>query len=776
MVRRQDGQTGSSHQRFAWRQRNRRRFALTQRPMKRLHRLLLLICLLLLAGAGLARGQETIDQYRSYTVDHAGRQLPIPDPYILDRIIDKLATEPDELSTPRDIYLSRQNGHLYIADTGNNRIIELDAEGEIVRILGEALALDRPQGIFRNPSDGTLWIADTGNARILNVSEAGEVLQEFGAPQSDVLVGISAAAPSKVLIDKRGYIYYLEGTGAGMIVMDQQSRFRGFFGSNRKAFSLRWLWARYLATEEQKEKILLSTPTAHSDMYLGHDGFVYTSVGGESARQVQKLSPVGVNIFVEKSLERKLYKNRIFGEKRRSWEPPHRFGAVTVDDVGTVTVLDQSSGRVYQYDQDRNLLMAFGRMGIGRVEFGLPSEIEVDRHGYLYVLDSARSVIYVLRPTQFAKLVQRASALQYDGRYEEAAATWRGVLDLASNYELAHSGMAAAFYHQERWQEAMREYALAHDQLGYALAFYEHRQDQLRQNMGFLVSAVFVLMAGVVVSPALSNQIRIPGRRRAEAMLVTGEPFAALPPGAAAVRGRGGRPRAFISVLARYISIAWGMLRRPVETMESVALGRSLWLAVGIVVLAAAARIVSLWLIAFHMRATPTVGSILDWVRLYRPVAAYLLPELRWEDSNLFFEAARIVVPWLLWTVSNYGVSALFDGEGTFRAVARTTACCLIPYIIFAIPIALLSHVMTVQERGFYEALWSLLYVWILILLVVQVRTIHNYPMGRTFGVGVLKVFGMMILAGALVLVALLSVELIGFLGEVGIEILRIVI
>ena len=357
-----------------------------------------------------------------------------------------------------------------------------------------------------------------------------------------------------------------------------------------------------------------------------------------------------------------------------------------------------------------------------------------------------------------------------------AAAAWRGVLELASNYELAHSGMAVAFYHQDRWQEAMREYALANDQLGYALAFYEHRQDQLRQNMGWLVSAVFAVMLGVVVMPAVSNRFRIPGRRRDGETFAVDGGVAALPPGAAAGRGWSGLARPIVSAFAKSISVGWGVLKRPIETMEDVALGRSLWLAVGIVVLAAAARIVSLWLIAFHMRATPTVGSILDWVRLYRPVAAYLLPELRWEDSNLFFEAARIGVPWLLWTVSNYGVSALFDGEGTFRAVARTTACCLIPYIIFSIPIALLSHVMTVQERGFYEAIWSLLYFWILILLVVQIRAVHNYPLGRTFGVGVLKVFGMMILAGALILVGLLTVELISFAGEIALEILRIVI
>ena len=248
-------------------------------------------------------------------------------------------------------------------------------------------------------------------------------------------------------------------------------------------------------------------------------------------------------------------------------------------------------------------------------------------------------------------------------------------------------------------------------------------------------------MAGVVVSPSIAHQFRRLGRSRNGNDLPRAAAFGASQDEDADVSGRFGPLGLVTSFLKRGVSLARGMVRRPAETMEDVALGRSWKIVVALVLLAAAARVVSLWLIAFHMRATPTVGSILDWVRVYRPVASYLLPELRWEDSNLLFESARIAVPWLLWTVSNYGVSALFDGEGTFRGVARTTACCLVPYIIFAIPIALLSHVMTVQERGMYEALWSLLYFWIGVLLIVQIRTVHNYPIGRTLGVGVLKLF-----------------------------------
>ena len=78
-----------------------------------------------------------------------------------------------------------------------------------MRQFGAEQALKEPRGIFRDSGDGTLWIADTGNARILQISADGELLLEFGPPESDVLAEIDSAAPSKVLVDKRGYIYYL---------------------------------------------------------------------------------------------------------------------------------------------------------------------------------------------------------------------------------------------------------------------------------------------------------------------------------------------------------------------------------------------------------------------------------------------------------------------------------------------------------------------------------------------------------------------------------------
>ena len=103
-------------------------------------------------------------------------------------------------------------------------------------------------------------------------------------------------------------------------------------------------------------------------------------------------------------------------------------------------------------------------------------------------------------------------------------------------------------------------------------------------------------------------------------------------------------------------------------------------------------------------------------------------------------------------------------------------AYCLVPYVLFAVPIALLSHGMTLRERGTYEALWSLLYLWIFVLLVVQMQVVHNYSFRRTVGMFLMTVFGVLVIGGSIVLVWMLSQQFLGFLGELLYEILRILL
>ena len=53
-------------------------------------------------------------------------------------------------------------GHFWVADTGNSRVQELDANGAPVSVQG---GFNAPRGIAAGP-DGAIYVADTGNNRV----------------------------------------------------------------------------------------------------------------------------------------------------------------------------------------------------------------------------------------------------------------------------------------------------------------------------------------------------------------------------------------------------------------------------------------------------------------------------------------------------------------------------------------------------------------------------------------------------------------------------------
>jgi len=81
------------------------------------------------------------------------------------------------LKLPSGIAVDGKNDRVYIADTGNNRIIISDLQGRIVSILGSKtgkaglsdggltgeVLFDRPQGLALDSESNLLWIADSGN-------------------------------------------------------------------------------------------------------------------------------------------------------------------------------------------------------------------------------------------------------------------------------------------------------------------------------------------------------------------------------------------------------------------------------------------------------------------------------------------------------------------------------------------------------------------------------------------------------------------------------------
>ena len=113
------------------------------------------------------------------------------------------------LSAPRGVAVD-ERGHVYIADTGNNRIRKVDSDGMITTIAGDdstmGAQLSVPRGIAID-ADGNLYIADTGNNEVHRWDDGGLTAIAGAAGLGDGGPAISAR-----LLEPKGIALLEDGT------------------------------------------------------------------------------------------------------------------------------------------------------------------------------------------------------------------------------------------------------------------------------------------------------------------------------------------------------------------------------------------------------------------------------------------------------------------------------------------------------------------------------------------------------------------------------------
>jgi len=133
-------------------------------------------------------------------------------------------------------------------------------------------------------------------------------------------------------------------------------------------------------------------------------------------------------------------------------------------------------------------------------------------------------------------------------------------------------------------------------------------------------------------------------------------------------------------------------------------------------------------------------------------------------DFNLFYQATSIILPFLLWCISNWCITTLVDGEGSFKDIFITTAYALIPLILLNIPMVIISNLITVDEVVFYNILDTVSILWAGFLLVIGIMTIHQFSMKKTLFTILIAVLGMIIIVFLFLLFFTLIQNIINFI------------
>ncbi|MBQ6256185.1 MAG: gluconolactonase, partial [Clostridia bacterium] len=176
---------------------------------------------------------------------------------------------------------------------------------------------------------------------------------------------------------------------------------------------------------------------------------------------------------------------------------------ITVLDSDIYIAFDRTRGRVFGYDPQGIMLWAFGTKG--NSEGAFLSAVSIEHMGNdLFCLDENESSITVFTPTEYGNLIYQASDQYLRGDYDGSADTWREVLKLNANYNLAFIGIGRALMRQEKYAEAMDYFKMAHDRENYGRAYRYYRKVLVEKYVGWIVAVVACLL----IIPLIIKKVR----------------------------------------------------------------------------------------------------------------------------------------------------------------------------------------------------------------------------------------------------------------------------
>ncbi len=410
--------------------------------------------------------------------------------------------------------LTMVGDHLYVCDSGNNRILDLQLNGTgiptVERIIEGVKGVE--PATFSNPTDfaisedGNIFIADQGNARILKTDPDFNFILQFDKPTDQALDPKLVFAPTKIVVDTAERVYCIAaGINKGLCKYEADGTFSGFIGATKVTFDfLDYIWKKF-ATQAQRAQMESFVPTEYDNIYMDHEGFIYACTGAvdreelrnDKADAVRKINLMGNDILVRNG-EWGIYGDIHMGNAG-GYEGPSYFSDVTVFDNDIFVCLDRNRGRLFGYDDQGHMVFAFGSNGNMDGYFRRPVAIEHYDHD-LYVLDTLDCAITVFIPTKFGATVYRAIDEFDAGNYVTSGESWQEAIDMNGNYDLAYIGIGRSLLRQERYAEAMRYFEVKYDDENYSKAFKQFRKEWVESNIVIIVIvllALFLIPLGI---------------------------------------------------------------------------------------------------------------------------------------------------------------------------------------------------------------------------------------------------------------------------------------
>ncbi len=358
--------------------------------MKKKLTLLLVLSLAFLAFTA-ARVPEVaaLSAYQTYTLDRNGNLVTTNEAYEAVAMIRHL-DDGTTFDGAKDLFIDEED-YVYVADTGNQRIVVLDPQLELLYSFGTDVLI-KPLGIYVR--DDLIYVADYGLG--LQATDLGAVyvfqidknqttaetaitlVSTFSTPASALLeVDGFIFRPMKIAVDADHTMYIVnQGTTSGVLMVNADNRFINYFAANNVVISLWDRIQRILYQGNENVTLTKNIPAPVANVTLDGEGYFYTvtqtaiadSANGDN---LKKVNIGGTNYFPD---DMYVYRDVV---------------DACTGSVGNVYAVT-SAGFILEYDNQGNLLFQWGGTGTANDKLGLfmsASAIAVDSAGNVFVID-----------------------------------------------------------------------------------------------------------------------------------------------------------------------------------------------------------------------------------------------------------------------------------------------------------------------------------------------------------------------------------------------------
>ncbi len=697
--------------------------------------------------------------YQTYTYSIEGTALYSPDAYTPDDAIDSAYMGLTDKNVIRSIYPNLSDAdikakavaisnpsdlevdvaqNVYIADTDNNRIVVLDRYYKLKFIIDTFInaqgiqdKLTAPAGVFITSKTvngqkvpDRIFVCDTNANRIVTFDPNGNFLEVIPAPQSELFEEGDTYRPVALAVDPYDRLYVVSSTTyQGIIVMTDKGEFTSFIGAQKVTVSA-WdkIWKRF-QTEDQRALTESNVSTEFNNITL-IDEFIYVTTQSieesEVLSAIQSKSKSGtyapvkmLNAAGTEIMSRNgFYPPSGEVDNKKSQPSDTIYGASTIVDVATGpektwSIIDQKRSKVFTYDDQGNLLFAFGDTGdqLGNISSNGLAAVTYQGDKML-LLDKSKSSFTVYRRTEYGDILIQALSNQNNRRFDRAIDDWQSILQRNSNFDAAYIGIGNAYYRSGEYEAAIQNFQAAYDTENYSIAYQEIRKEWISQYIILIPIIVVAICIGwskfMGYATKVNKRVATSGKKRTYA-------------------------QELLYVFHTMFHPFDGYWDLKHEKRGSVR---------------AAVTILGMTIVALYYQA---IGQ------------GYILNP-RQQYSDFFTVVLSIVIPLVLWVAGNWCLTTLFDGEGNLKDIFIASCYSLMPMVLIFIPTTIMSNVVLSTEAGILSVLNVVAFIWVGLLIFFGMMVTHDYTIGKN----VLTVGGTIVAMVCIMFIAILFTTLLG--------------